>query len=117
MNTEMPPEFAVTAEPVGSAYVVRPVGELDLATVDELHATVAARPDTCPSLVLDLSGLTFFDTSGMRLVIETLQDARRSGISLALVRGPEDVQRLFALAGMGDRLPFFDDLDEALAQR
>ena len=117
MNTEMSPEFAVSADAVGSAYVVAPFGELDLGTVDELQAMVAARPDTCPQLVLDLSGLTFFDTSGMRLVVETLQDAQRSGISLALVRGPEDVQRLFALAGMDDRLPFFDDLDEALAQR
>jgi anti-anti-sigma factor len=117
MTTEMPPEFAVSATGMGSAYVVTPVGELDLETVDELAATLAARPDVCNRLVLDLSGLTFFDTSGMRLVVETLQEARRTGISLALVRGSEDVQRLFALAGMDDRLPFFDDLDEALAQR
>jgi anti-anti-sigma factor len=117
MNTEIPPEFAVNAEPVGSAYVVTPEGELDLGTVDELQATLAARPDACHRLVLDLSALTFFDTSGMRLVVETLQEARRTGISLALVRGGEDVQRLFALAGMDDRLPFFDALDEALAQR
>src|SRR5215208_4999258 len=116
MNTEMPPEFAVSAEPAGSAYVVTPARELDLGTVDELHATIAARPPECHRLVLDLSALTFFDTSGMRLVVETLQDARRSGISLALVRGTEDVQRLFALAGMHDRLPFVDDLDEALAR-
>ena len=113
----MPPEFAVGARPVGSAYVVAPAGELDLGTVDDLSATIAARPPECPRLVLDLRELTFFDTSGMRLVVETLQDAGRSGISLAIVRGPEDVQRLFALAGMDDRLPFFDDLDEALAQR
>ena len=117
MNTEMPPEFAVSARPVGSAYVVRPEGELDLETVDEVRAALATRPGECHRLVLDLSGLTFFDTSGMRLVVETLQDARRAGIFLALVRGPEDVQRLFALAGMDDRLPFFDDLDVALAQR
>src|SRR3954452_1924926 len=116
MNTEMPPDFAVSADAVGTAYVVRPLGELDLGTVDQLGAAVASRPDTCPELVLDLSGLTFFDTSGMRLVVETLQDAQRSGISLALVRGTEDVQRLFALAGMDDRLPFFDAIDEALAQ-
>ena len=117
MNTEMPPDFAVSAEPVCSAYVVAPSGELDLGTVDELRAALTARPDECHRLVLDLSGLTFFDTSGIRLVVETLQDEQRSGISLALVRGSEDVQRLFALAGMDDRLPFFDDLDEALAQR
>jgi anti-anti-sigma factor len=117
MNTEMPADFAVSAEPVGSAYVVRPVGELDLGTVDELSATLAARPSACRRLVLDLSGLTFFDTSGMRLVVETLQDARRFGISLALVKGSEDVQRLFALAGMDGRLPFFDDLGEAIDGR
>jgi anti-anti-sigma factor len=117
MDTEMPPEFAVSATEMGSAYVVTPVGELDLGTVDELGATLAARPGECNRLVLDLTGLTFFDTSGMRLVVETLQETRRTGISLALVKGPEDVQRLFALAGMDDRLPFFDDLDEALAQR
>src|SRR4051794_38718253 len=115
MNTDLPPDFAVSAEAVGGAYVVSPVGELDLGTVDELGATLAARPGGCSLVVLDLNGLTFFDTSGMRLVVETLQDARRTGISLALVRGPEDVQRLFALAGMDDRLPFFDALDEALA--
>ena len=112
----MPPEFAVSAEAVGGAYVVTPVGELDLGTVDELRATLAARPDTCDRLVLDLTNLTFFDTSGMRLVVETLQEARRTHISLGLVKGPDDVQRLFELAGMDDRLPFFDALDEALAQ-
>ena len=117
MTTEMPLEFAVSAARTGSAYVVTPVGELDLGTVDELGAIIVARPDVCNRLILDLSRLTFFDTSGMRLVVETLQETRRTGISLALVKGPEDVQRLFALAGMDDRLPFFDDLDEALAQR
>jgi anti-sigma B factor antagonist len=117
MNTEMSPEFTVGAESMGDAYVVAPVGELDLGTVDDLRSVLAARPPGCHRLVLDLSELTFFDTSGMRLVIETLQDARQRGTEFAIVRGPEDVQRLFALAGMEDRLPFFDDRDEALAQR
>jgi anti-anti-sigma factor len=90
---------------------------LDLGTVDELRAALAARPDTCHRLVLDLTKLTFFDTSGMRLVVETLQEARRTHVSLALVKGSEDVQRLFELAGMDGRLPFFDELDAALAHR
>ena len=117
MNTEIPPEFAVDAEPVGDAYVVAAAGELDLGTVGHLRSALAARPPECHRLVLDLSGLTFFDTSGMRLVVETLQDVHERAVEFAIVRGPEDVQRLFALAGMEDRLPFFDDRDEALAQR
>ena len=92
-----------------------PAGELDLLTVDELHAALAARPDPCDRAGARPRGLTFFDTSGMRLVVETLQERASPGIRFAIVRGSEDVQRLFALAGMEDRLPFFDDLDEALA--
>ena len=77
--------------------------------------SLAERPDTCDRVVLDLRRLTFFDTSGMRLVVETLQELRAAGIRFAIVRGSPDVQRLFAIARMEDRLPFFDDLDAALA--
>jgi anti-sigma B factor antagonist len=117
MNTEMPAEFAVHAEQRGSAYVVAPIGELDLGTVDELRELIAARPRECERLVIDLSGLSFFDTSGMRLVIETMHEARTRGILLALVRGSEDVQRLFSMAQIEDRLPFFDDRRAALGHR
>ena len=65
--------------------------------------------------MLDLRGLTFFDTSGMRLVVETMQQLAPLGVRLGLLRGPPEVQRLFALARMEDRLPFFDELDAALA--
>jgi anti-anti-sigma factor len=75
------------------------------------------RPEGCDRLVIDLGGLTFFDTSGMRLIVETLEDTRRQGLDLALVRGTEDVQRLFAVAQLEDRLPFFDDRDRALGRR
>jgi anti-sigma B factor antagonist len=117
MNAETPAEFTASAEQVDGTYIVAPVGELDLGTVDEVRALIAARPGPCDRLVLDLSGLSFFDTSGMRLVLETLHETRRDSISLRLVRGPEDVQRLFALAQMEDRLPFFDDRRAALADR
>ena len=110
-----PPAFGVRARAVERAHVVAPVGELDLLSVEEVRAALAARPDDCDAVVLDLSGLTFADTSGMRLVIETLQDLRQSTTRFALVRGRPDVQRLFAMARMEDRLPFFDDLDGALA--
>ena len=114
MNTESP-AFGVRARSVERAHVVSPCGELDLFTVAELQEALALRPDACDLVVLDLCRLTFFDTSGMRLVVETLQDLRTAGIRFAIVRGSPDVQRLFAIARMEDRLPFFDDLDAALA--
>ena len=114
MSTESA-AFGVRARSVERAHVVSPRGELDLFTVTELREVLAERPDSCDLVVLDLGGLTFFDTSGIRLVVETLQELRAAGIRFAILRGSPDVQRLFAIARMEDRLPFFDELDAALA--
>jgi anti-sigma B factor antagonist len=116
MSTDIPADFAVTAGRLDDAYVVAPVGELDLGTVNQVSALIAERPAGCDVLVLDLRGLTFFDTSGMRLVVETLEEAGREALGFALVRGPEAVHRLFALARIDDRLPFVDDPRDAIGR-
>jgi anti-anti-sigma factor len=109
------PAFGVRARAYERAHVVAPRGELDLFTVEELKAVLAERPEPCDAVVLDLRDLTFFDTSGMRLVVETLQELDGTGIRFAILRGSPHVQRPFALARLDERLPFFDDLDGALA--
>ena len=109
------PAFGVRAQAYERAHVVAPSGELDLFTVEKLKEALAERPEPCDAVVLDLRGLTFFDTSGMRLVVETLQELDRKRIRFAILRGSPDVQRPFALARLDERLPFFDDLDGALA--
>jgi anti-anti-sigma factor len=101
------PEFEVRVQPAGEAVTVVLVGELDIVTVDELRA----RLDELTSagftrLVLDLRELSFMDSSGLQLVIEREADARRSGVELSLIEGPRQVQRLFELSGMLERLPF-----------
>lgn len=113
MSTQSP-SFDVRARQVQGAHVVSPSGELDLYSVTGVRQALAARPDGCTTVVLDLRELSFSDTSGMRLVLETLQDLGSRGVRFALVRGGPDVQRLFALARLEDRLPFFHGLEEAL---
>jgi hypothetical protein len=51
----------------------------------------------------------------MRLTIETLHELHGAGVRFAVLRGDPDVHRLFMLTRLDDRLPFFDDLDAALA--
>jgi anti-anti-sigma factor len=82
-------------------------GELDLATAELLDSTIrAAEGRGVKMIVLDLSGLDFIDLNGlmvlMRASIRLPGDAHR----LALVHGPEHVQRLFRLTGMDRYLPF-----------
>ena len=111
MNTEL----AVRAEQDRRAWVVTPAGELDLSNVEAVRTAIARRPESCDALVLDLSALEFLDTSGLRLVLETLHETRVAGVRYALVRGTADVQRLFVLARLETRLPFFDDLSAAIS--
>jgi anti-sigma B factor antagonist len=110
-----PPAFGVRARAVERAHVVAPRGELDLFTAGEVQEALRAWPEGCDVVVLDLRGVTFMDTSGMRLTVETLHALDGTGVRFAVLRGGPDVHRLFTLTRLDDRLPFFDDLDGALA--
>ena len=87
--------------------VVTPRGELDMATQAELRAAleVARRSG---DVVLDLGILRFIDTSGLRLILETAEAARKDGFRFAVLRGSSEVQRLFDVAGVADLVPFQD---------
>jgi anti-anti-sigma factor len=83
--------------------VVTPRGELDMATAGELRDALAAVDGP---LTLDLSALHFVDTSGLRLVLEVTDQARRDGRAFAVVPGIPAVQRLFEVAGVTELVPF-----------
>jgi anti-anti-sigma factor len=86
-------------------------GELDLSTVskveDELESVEAKQPAV---LVLDLSRLSFLDSTGLRCLVTADQRAKEAGRRLVLVRGPSPVQRVFDLTHWTERLDFVDGL-------
>ncbi|HEV2785771.1 MAG TPA: STAS domain-containing protein [Solirubrobacteraceae bacterium] len=105
-------EFNVVVRREGAALVVAPEGELDMATVDSLRAALEGDLGDARSLVLDLRGLGFLDTSGLQLVFEQQRRAEQEGFSFVLVRGQRHVQRLFEIAGMNDRLTIVDEVKD-----
>ena len=82
-------------------------GELDLDTVPELEAAVAAaRAEGADEVVVDLSGLGFMDSSGLRCLVQADDRATAEGWRLILVRGPDPVHRVFEITRMDQRLTF-----------
>jgi anti-anti-sigma factor len=82
-------------------------GELDMTArfqaeqaLDELMA------EPVEQLVVDLGEVTFVDSTGMGMILELHDRARREEFRLRLLRGPDEVQRVFELAGVADLLPF-----------
>jgi len=92
-------------------------GELDVAGAGALERELERiSTDHDPRVVvLDLSGLDFMDSTGLRLVVLADQRAREGGRRLVLVRGNVSVQRVFAITRMEERLHFVDDATEVAA--
>ena len=86
-------------------------GELDLASVGELDAEVdrLAGLTDVELIVLDLRGLAFMDSSGLRSVVLADARLREHAKRFALVRGAEPVQRVFEITRMAERFTFVDD--------
>ena len=87
------------------------VGELDLSTVakvqEELRRIEASSPAT---VVVDLSKLTFLDSTGLRCIVTADERAREEGRRMVIVRGPDAVQRVFAITRLEERLEMVDDV-------
>lgn len=85
------------------------VGEVDLATIGILRERLdEAMASATGRVILDLHETTFVDSSALHLAVDACERAARDGIEFAIVAGPPHVQRTFAVAGLGDRLPFVD---------
>jgi anti-sigma B factor antagonist len=84
-------------------------GELDISTAprveEELQKLEEGRPAT---IVLDLRGLEFMDSTGLRVIVSADGRAREEGRTLRLVRGPEAVQRIFRVTRLDERLEIAD---------
>src|SRR4051812_37450725 len=60
-------------------------------------------------LALDLRGLTFMDTCGVRLVLQALHRAEACDAEFALIEGSFEIQRVLDLVGLTDQLRIVDD--------
>lgn len=78
-----------------------------MATHGELRDAIERRA-AAGAVTLDLSGLRFIDTSGLRLILEMTENARRDGFDFAVLPGSPAIQRLFDVAGVAGLVPFRD---------
>lgn len=88
-------------------------GELDLSTVAELEQRVEEGLALSPEMVLlDLRGVTFLDSSGLRLMLQLDKRQRDGGGRLVVVRGGRRVARVLELTGAEERLELIGDPSE-----
>jgi anti-anti-sigma factor len=86
--------------------VVATRGELDIAGTVALEEAIGHLADdpVVLGVVVDLSQLTFMDSSGLRALVLAGRSVEASGRRFALVPGGEPVQRVFEITRMTERL-------------
>ncbi len=103
------PTFALRSERHGGTHTITPSGELDVATAPKLEAELLRVEATdATSIVLDLSGLDFIGSTGVRVIIAADSRSRGDSNRLMLLRPSEIVSRVFVMCGMGDWPAFTD---------
>lgn len=92
------PSFCVRVERAPSEAVVAPQGELDVASAGVLEREIRALgAEHVERVILDLRGVEFIDSTGLRTLLSVRNTALREGYELTLMPGPPRVQRIFDL--------------------
>jgi anti-sigma B factor antagonist len=87
-------------------------GEADVTNSDLLEAEVAKQPRT---LIIDLSGLRFMDSSALHVLLRANRTMDRQGGVLALASPREAVAKMLRLTAADQLIPVYASVGEATA--
>ena len=109
--------FSTAVEPVGPRVnVVIARGEIDVAHAksfeDELRAALSGGPSV--DLIVDLTGVTFIDSSGANVLVRVLEQQRRADRELAIVTNDRRVTMFFEVSRLDRVLRRFDSREDAV---
>ncbi|GLW09110.1 anti-sigma factor antagonist [Microtetraspora sp. NBRC 13810] len=110
-------DLAVTlfSHPTGPT-VLTVAGELDFHTTPRLRATVEEiRLEAGSELVIDLSGLTYCDSTGIPVFVAAYHRAQAAGAALAFAGLNPDLTRVFGIVGLDQILSLHPTLEAAVA--
>ncbi len=89
-------------------------GEIDLATAPTLAAHLSDG-DHGSTTILDLSGVSFIDSTGLRVLLSAHEEATTAGGRLVIIAEDGPVTKLFSITGVDDLLLLRESRDAAVA--
>jgi anti-sigma B factor antagonist len=91
-------------------------GEVDLQNARALRSLFQSKADRhCPVLFLDLSAVSFIDSTGIAALIEYLGNATEFGGKFCIAGMSDHVRNIFQIVQLHKAISMFNNLDEAKA--
>jgi anti-sigma B factor antagonist len=89
----------------GDERIVRLRGELDIESAPELERALLRSRPAGQRVVVDLSGLEFMDSTGLRVLLRARSAAAEGRWEIFVRDVPPTIRRLFDMTGVHDALP------------
>jgi anti-sigma B factor antagonist len=107
-----PSTFWCRARTHADWHIVELGGDLDWTDAAEVRAVLChLKLPRRGRLAMDMRGLTFMDSTGIRLLLHGLGIAEERGARYAVIRGIPMVQGVLELVGLDEQLRIVDDLE------
>jgi anti-sigma B factor antagonist len=103
--------FSTSLERRGAVAIVSFEGDFDIVAEAQATADLEQALDGADLLVADLRGLSFLDSTGVRVLLSADLRAREHGSRFGVVRGEGMVRRLLEVTGLNQRFPIAEDAD------
>lgn len=98
-------QFDVAASSEAGEHTLTLSGELDIATADQLTDALAGlAPRPGDNLTIDLSAVSFMDSTGLRVLIAANANAKAAGYDLLIVTGESPAKRVLELTRMDEHM-------------
>ncbi|MFD8560753.1 anti-sigma factor antagonist [Streptosporangium canum] len=110
--------FTVSTSRHGTACVVQASGELDYgnAPVFRDETTKVWEAEAPPTVVIDVTALTFCDSTGVAELIVSLRQSRALGTRLVLVGVHGTLERILTITGLRSAFELSPSVEEALQE-
>ena len=103
----------IATTPGSDRYLITVSGEVDLATSPELDIAIIAAIDAgTASVVIDLSDVSFMDSSGLGVIVRALKRCREAENDLDLVITNERVLKVFGITGLDQVIPIHASIQD-----
>jgi anti-sigma B factor antagonist len=101
--------FEAVVSEEGNVRTIALRGECDLQLFPDVDELFSKSVDNGFKAVrIDLRGLTFIDSSGIRALLLAMRRSQRKAAKLTITPGPPEVMRVFELLGLKNAFPFED---------
>lgn len=110
--TTSPDDPQITTEDAEGGRVVKVTGELDLASAPTLAEKISASPVSGESVTLDLSGVTFIDSSALRALVVAGRELADAGAKLLIGPRSAVVDRVLAVTQLDQQSEVFQVISD-----